>query len=202
MAMTREQVAYVVVKALNFEISNYQSSTLNRFTDKNIIIISCIISSISASLSMSAANYLAVKSSNKESAILSAIYTGGAYMITCAFLILPFFIFSQRSLMLSGVIFIAVGIILGFNLYCYRGKSFYKHFIEMLSICTSVSIISFFIGEITHKIFWKRLILWYNQTTNEGVFTMAYIKINVDADKKTGKFILGEFKSLAFNSKT
>ena len=31
---------------------------------------------------------------------------------------------------------------------------------------------------------------------------MAYIKINVDEDKKTGKFILGEFKSLAFNSKT
>ena len=31
---------------------------------------------------------------------------------------------------------------------------------------------------------------------------MAYIKINVSADKKAGNFILGEFKSLAFNSKT
>lgn len=31
---------------------------------------------------------------------------------------------------------------------------------------------------------------------------MAYIKINVSADKKAGDFVLGEFKSLAFNSKT
>lgn len=31
---------------------------------------------------------------------------------------------------------------------------------------------------------------------------MAYIKINVSADKKAGNFILGELKSLAFNSKT
>ena len=122
------------------------------FTDKNIIIISCIISSISASLSMSAANYLAVKSSNKEIALMSAFCTGLAYMITCGLLLLPF-IFSERIFILSGVIIVAIGIILGFNLFCYKGKFFYKHFFEMLSICTSVSLVSFFIGEMTKQIF-------------------------------------------------
>ena len=61
------------------------------FTDSNIIIISCIISSITASLSMGAANYLATKTINHESAMRSAICTFAAYMITCVLLILPFF---------------------------------------------------------------------------------------------------------------
>ena len=48
------------------------------FTDSNIIIITCIISSITAALSMGAANYLAVKSEDKDTALKSAFYTAGA----------------------------------------------------------------------------------------------------------------------------
>lgn len=123
------------------------------FKDSNIIVISCIISSITAALSMGAANYLATKTVNQEQAIQSAFYTFTAYMITCIFLILPFFIFRNRTTTLISVILMAIFIIFAFNRFCYRGKVFYKRFFEMLSICTIVSIIAFFIGEIASKIF-------------------------------------------------
>ena len=123
------------------------------FTDPNIIIISCIISSITASLSMGAANYLATKSEHSEIALKSALYTGGAYMVTCVFLILPFFVFTERATTLFASMFMAVLIIFAFNRCCYRGRVFYRHFLEMFSICTIVSIIAFFIGEIASKFF-------------------------------------------------
>jgi len=123
------------------------------FTDTNIIIISCIISSITASLSMAAANYLAVKSNNKNIALKSAFYTGAAYIITCALLILPFFIIRNRINALIAVLIVAILIIFSFNRVFYHGKHFYKHFFEMLCICTIISITAFIIGEFANKIF-------------------------------------------------
>ena len=123
------------------------------FTDFNIIIITCIISSVTASLSMGAANYLAVKSENKDRAIKSALFTAGAYMITCVLLILPFFVFNERAMALVSVVLMAIFIILIFNRCCYSGSQFYKHFFEMLFICTIVSITAFFIGEVASQIF-------------------------------------------------
>lgn len=123
------------------------------FTDTNIIIISCIISSITASISMGAANYLAVKSVNRDIALKSAIYTFAAYMITCILLISPFFIFNDRWGASISVVAMAIFIILIFNLIFYSGRAFRNHFFEMLSICTVVSIAAFFIGEIASKIF-------------------------------------------------
>ena len=123
------------------------------FTDTNIIIISCVISSITAALSMGAANYLAVKSFNKNIALKSAIYTSFAYMITCILLIFPFFAFRQRMISIISVFVIAVLIIFFFNRFFYFGQRFYKHFFEMLTICTVISIAAFFIGEIAGKVF-------------------------------------------------
>ncbi len=117
------------------------------FANTNIIVISCIISSITASLSMGAANYLAVKAVNRVNAIRAAIYTASAYMTTCALLILPFFIFYNRIMALISVFIIAILIIYLFNFVFYRRNLFYKHFYEMLIICTSVSIIAFAIGQ-------------------------------------------------------
>ncbi|MBR3510569.1 MAG: VIT1/CCC1 transporter family protein [Alphaproteobacteria bacterium] len=123
------------------------------FTDSKIIIISCIISSITASLSMGAANYLAVKIINKNQALQSAFFTFISYMTTCILLILPFFIFTNRSVILTTIVLTAIFIIFVFNKFCYCGKNFYKHFIEMFCICTTVSIVAFFIGEIANQIF-------------------------------------------------
>ena len=123
------------------------------FNNASIIVISCILSSITAALSMGAANYLAVKTTNKKHALHSACYTGGAYMVTCILLIFPFMVFTNHLISMISVVFMAILIIYFFNRFFYRGKIFYKHFFEMLSICTTVSIIAFFIGEVANKIF-------------------------------------------------
>ena len=117
------------------------------FADTNIIVISCIVSSITASLSMGAANYLAVKAVNKENAMRAALYTAGAYMATCALLILPFFIFLNRVIALLSVFLMVVLIIYLFNIGFYRNNRFYKHFYEMLLVCFTVSLVAFAIGQ-------------------------------------------------------
>ena len=123
------------------------------FSDNIVIILSCIISSITASLSMGAANYLAVKTIDQSTALKSAIYTFIAYMATCAILILPFFISGHRDITMTMVLILAILIIFIFNFVFYRKQNFTKHFFEMLSICTIVSIVAFFIGEIAHSMF-------------------------------------------------
>lgn len=117
------------------------------FTNANIIILSCVISSITASLSMGAANYLAVKTINKQHALRAAIYTGAAYMITCALLILPLIIFYNRIIALLFVFIMVILIIYLFNFIFYRKNQFTRHFYEMLCICLVVSLIAFIIGE-------------------------------------------------------
>jgi len=117
------------------------------FTDRDVIILSCIISSITASLSMGASNYLAVKTTNHIHAIHAAIYTASAYMMTCALLILPFFIFYNRILALLSVFLMVILIIYLFNLAFYRQNQFYRHFYEMLTVCLGVSLVGFAIGQ-------------------------------------------------------
>lgn len=123
------------------------------FSNTNIIVISCIISSITASLSMGAANYLAVKAINTKLALKSAFYTAGAYMTTCILLIFPFFAIKNQTSAVLAVLFVAVLIIYFFNRFFYNGQNFYKHFYEMLTICFGVSLVSFGIGEAAKHFF-------------------------------------------------
>ena len=123
------------------------------FTDTRIIVISCIIASITAALSMSAANYLATRAENQDSALWAGFCTGAAYLATCAALILPFFIFQHQTVAILSVFAIAVLIIYSFNLVFYRHQKFYRHFAEMLTICTIISIVAFLIGESAHYLF-------------------------------------------------
>jgi VIT1/CCC1 family predicted Fe2+/Mn2+ transporter len=121
--------------------------------ETNIIIITCIISSISASLSMGAANYLATRATSRRGALGAATTTFFAYMITCILLISPFFVTTNRTTDLLSVFVMAVSIILGFNLAFYRNKHFWNHFLEMLGICTLVSAAAFLIGESANRLF-------------------------------------------------
>lgn len=122
------------------------------FTDSDVIILSCIISSITASLSMGAANYLATKATDKTHAIRAAVCTGVAYMLTCCVLILPFIVFYNRIMAILSVFILVILIIYLFNAVFYRQNKFAKHFYEMLIICYVVSVIAFLIGE-SAKIF-------------------------------------------------
>ena len=123
------------------------------FTDTKIIIISCIIASITAALSMSAANYLATRAENNNRALWAGFCTGAAYLATCAALILPFIIFYHQTVALVSVFLIAILVIYLFNSVFYHGREFYRHFAEMLIICTVISVIAFLIGEVASRVF-------------------------------------------------
>lgn len=116
--------------------------------DRHSIILTAIIASVTASLSMGASNYLSVRAAGGQHAVINAIYTGGAYMLTCILLIIPFFIFENRATELTVMFAIAISEIFLFNYYLGRiqNKPYMKKFLEMLCICAGVSIIAFLIG--------------------------------------------------------
>lgn len=118
-------------------------------TDRVTIILSAVIASVAAGLSMAASCYLAEKTNDNPHALRAGVMTGVAYLGTCAFLILPFFIVPSTYTALIMSFIMAVLIIFGCN-WCIghtRGQRWLGHALEMLAICTGVSIVSFAIGE-------------------------------------------------------
>lgn len=121
------------------------------FTNRISIILSAIIASVAAGLSMAASSYLAEKTTNKNNAILAGFFTGIAYLVTCILLIAPYIFVSNTEKAFFITIIIAVLIILMCN-YCISwmtNRPFWKNTIEMLVICATVSILAFLIGKTT-----------------------------------------------------
>ena len=116
--------------------------------DRYTIILTSIIASITASLSMGASNYLAMRANNVPRAIRGAVYTGAAYMLTCVTLITPFFIFINTFAAMWTTLGVAVLVIFLFNwgLGKIQHQPYIKKFLEMLAVCTIVSVVAFFIG--------------------------------------------------------
>ena len=116
--------------------------------DRYVIILTAVIASVTASLSMGASNYLAVRTDGGRRAFISALYTGVAYMATCAVLIVPFFVFENRAVEMVLMFAIAVAEIFGFNYYLGRvnHRPYMRKFLEMLGVCAGVSVIAFLIG--------------------------------------------------------
>lgn len=117
--------------------------------DRHTIILSVVIASVAAGLSMGASNYLAEKTNNNSNALRAGTITGAAFVTTCVFLVMPFFIMPNTYHALGMSLALTVLIILGCNLCICKlyGRKFWHHAIEMLAICMGVSIISFLIGE-------------------------------------------------------
>jgi len=63
-------------------------------------------------------------------------------------LILPFFVFKSLMFAMLFVFIMVILIIYAFNVVFYRNNQFYKHFYEMLTICITVSVIAFIIGQV------------------------------------------------------
>ena len=107
------------------------------------------ITGISATLSMAASEYLSKKADPGEKhPFKAAVYTGIAYMITVALLLLPYVIFQSPYLALAGCLFNAACVICLFTFFVsvVRREAFRPQFLEMLSISFGVAAISFFIG--------------------------------------------------------
>ncbi len=124
--------------------------------DGGVIVLTGIISSVVAAMSMAASNYLAAKANNlgMRRAITSGMYTGIAYIITCAILILPFVLENDVRSALAWTFVIAISIIFIFNLCVARisRRPFWGRFIEMLGVCGGVSIIAFIIGDLAQHL--------------------------------------------------
>ncbi len=118
--------------------------------NSQVIAMAGLITGISATLSMAASNFLSSREDAQSNALKSATYTGVAYLITVALLILPFLISPVEGFMwaLGITLLIAILIIAGFNYYIAvaKGRAFRKNFLVMAGISLTVAAISFTVG--------------------------------------------------------
>lgn len=121
------------------------TSALN---DNRLIILGSIIATMAASLSMAASNYLAHKTIDNPKALITGLYTGLAYVVTSALLILPFALCSNRLGAMALTFLTAAAIIFGFNFFTghIHHRPWVRRFWEMLLICTTVSVVAYLIG--------------------------------------------------------
>lgn len=117
--------------------------------DVKLIALSGLITGIAASMSMAASEYLSTRSEEtSKHPVRAAIYTGIAYIITVALLVMPYLLFDNYILDLIITLTIAVLIIAVFNYYISvaKGESFRARFLEMAGLSLTVAVISFVIG--------------------------------------------------------
>ena len=107
------------------------------------------ITGVAATLSMAASEYLSKKADPAEKHPLkAAIYTGVAYLITVALLLLPYALTSSPYAALALCLFNATCIILVFTFFVsvVRREKMWPKFTEMVAISFGVAAISFLIG--------------------------------------------------------
>ena len=121
-----------------------------------IIAMAGLITGISATMSMTASGYLSSREEGSKNAVKSSLYTGFAYLITVALLILPYLILPAESYYpaLGTSLIIAIFIIAAFNYYISVAKerSFRKSFLTMAGISVGVAAISFIVGLLVKNI--------------------------------------------------
>lgn len=109
-----------------------------------------LIMGISATFSMASSEFLAAKSEGRTDAFKSCCYTGVAYLVTVALLILPYLLLDSAKYMIA--LFVMIGIVVliiaGFTYYISvaKGERFRPKFLEMTLISVGVAVVSFFVG--------------------------------------------------------
>ena len=119
-------------------------------TNTRLVALSAIIVGVSATLSMAASNYLAERADGNGKALLSSAYTGAAYLVTVALLVLPYLLLPNHLYLVAFGLMLAVVvvIIMVFNYYTAVAQSlpFWRRFAEMAVISLGVAAIAFGIG--------------------------------------------------------
>ena len=118
-------------------------------TTNYVIVLTGIIASVAAALSMTASQYLAEKANgNSECPFAQGLVTGAAYVITSTCLLMPFIFITQTFYAMGISYIIAILVIVAFNLLKtkIRSEPFWPHFLEMLIICSVVTFVAFIIG--------------------------------------------------------
>lgn len=141
-----------VVLGLNdalIELTGALAGLTLAFRDVNIIALSGLVTGIAASFSMGASEYLSTSSEESEKKpVKAAIYTGIAYIITVALLILPYLFLENEYICLAISLTTSILIIAIFNFYTsvVRNEPFGKRFFEMAGLSLGVAAFSFMIG--------------------------------------------------------
>ncbi len=124
------------------------------FQNEKLIALSGIITGVAAALSMAASEYLSTRSEDTgRHPVRAAIYTGVAYIVTVALLVLPYLLIANYIIDLIIALVIAVLIIAVFNYYISvaKGESFRARFAEMAILSLSVAALSFVLGYLISK---------------------------------------------------
>ena len=120
-----------------------------------LIALSGLITGIAATLSMASSEYLSSKSEGRPDALKSASYTGVAYLVTVALLILPYLLFDADHYLwaMGTMIVIVLLILVVFNYYISVAQDlpFKKRFGQMAGISLGVAVLSFVIGIIVKQ---------------------------------------------------
>jgi len=121
-----------------------------------LVALTGIITGVSATFSMAASNYLAERADNNPKALKSSIYTGMAYLVTVALLVLPYLLFPVHLYVAAFAVMIAtvIFIIMFFNYYISVAKEepFLKNFATMAVISLSVAVVSYIIGVVAKNL--------------------------------------------------
>jgi len=121
-----------------------------------LVALTGIITGVSATFSMAASNYLAERADNNPKALKSSIYTGMAYLVTVALLVLPYLLFPIHMYVAAFAVMIVtvILIIMFFNYYISVAKEepFFKNFATMAIISLSVALISYIIGALAKNV--------------------------------------------------
>jgi len=148
----RLQYAGSVVLGLNdalVELTGALAGLTLALQNVKLIALSGLITGIAASMSMAASEYLSTRSEKtSKQPVRAAIYTGIAYIVTVALLVLPYLLFDNYYLDLAVALTTAVIIIAVFNYYISvaKGESFRARFLEMAGLSLGVALFSFIIG--------------------------------------------------------
>lgn len=148
----RLQYAGSVVLGLNdalVELTGALAGLTLALQNVKLIALSGLITGIAASMSMAASEYLSTRSEDTtKHPVRAAIYTGIAYIVTVALLVLPYLLIENYILDLAIALTTAVIIIAVFNYYISvaKGESFRARFLEMAGLSLGVALFSFIIG--------------------------------------------------------
>ena len=113
-----------------------------------LVALSGLIIGISATFSMAASEFLSARSEGRTDAFKSCTYTGVAYLITVALLILPYLLFANCYVALACMMLTVVLIIAMFTYYTSvaQGEKFKPRFLEMTCISIGVAVLSFVVS--------------------------------------------------------
>ena len=122
-----------------------------------IIALSGLIIGVSATFSMAASEFLSARSEGRNDAFKSCLYTGIAYLVAVALLILPYLLLPTNAYILALIFMLAI-VILIITVFTYytsvaQSKPFWSRFLEMSIISVTVAVISFGVGILAKILF-------------------------------------------------